>query len=119
MDAEQLDQFRRRLESERADANRRVGAHQAEAENMIDREDEMEVQAAQSHDADVALTFAERETHRYAAIDAALGRIARGEYGVCEDCGEAIPLARLELQPTATRDTDCQERHEIGRPPTL
>ncbi|WP_345802369.1 TraR/DksA C4-type zinc finger protein [Microbacterium sp. AZCO] len=40
-------------------------------------------------------------------IDAALTRIAEGTYGVCADCGRAIPAARLEARPTATRCVDC------------
>ncbi|WP_394289402.1 TraR/DksA C4-type zinc finger protein [Microbacterium sp.] len=38
-----------------------------------------------------------------AEVDAALARVAAGTYGVCEVCGRAIPAARLEARPTATR----------------
>ena len=34
-------------------------------------------------------------------VDAALGRVAAGTYGVCEACGQAIAPARLEARPTA------------------
>jgi DnaK suppressor protein len=120
MEPRELERFRLRLESERVDANRQIAERQEDADLAIDQDErEIEAQATQSHEADVALTFAERQTNRYAAIDAALDRIARGEYGICEDCGEDIPLERLEIQPTATRDTTCQERQESGRPPTL
>jgi phage/conjugal plasmid C-4 type zinc finger TraR family protein len=30
----------------------------------------------------------------------------------CLDCGEPIPLARLQRVPSATRCTQCQEHHE-------
>ena len=36
-------------------------------------------------------------------IEAALARLADGTYGLCEVCGRAIPEARLEARPTATR----------------
>ena len=39
-------------------------------------------------------------------------RIAEGTYGDCIDCGVAIPLARLQVQPAAARCIACQERHE-------
>ena len=29
------------------------------------------------------------------------------DYGYCEDCGEAIPLKRLEISPAATRCVSC------------
>lgn len=46
------------------------------------------------------------------AIDAALGRIASGDYGFCEDTGEEIGLARLVANPTATRTVEAQSAVE-------
>jgi len=40
-------------------------------------------------------------------IMAALKRIEDGEFGYCEDCGEDIPEARLNLSPTASRCVSC------------
>ncbi|MPY76269.1 MAG: TraR/DksA family transcriptional regulator [Alphaproteobacteria bacterium] len=40
-------------------------------------------------------------------IDAALGRIEAGEYGYCLNCGEAIPIARLEFDPAVATCVDC------------
>ena len=45
-------------------------------------------------------------------IEAARARIRTGDYGVCIDCHEAIPYARLQAYPTAKRCTACQRRHE-------
>ncbi len=45
-------------------------------------------------------------------IDDALGRIARGEYGVCIDCGQQISTVRLETFPYAARCIVCQEALE-------
>ena len=44
-----------------------------------------------------------------AAIDAALGRIAAGTYGICVKCGEAIAPKRLEAVPTATTCVACKD----------
>jgi RNA polymerase-binding protein DksA len=52
------------------------------------------------------------------AIVAAERRLAEGDYGLCEDCGNAIGYARLEAQPTASRCVKCQElaeKHQGGR----
>jgi DnaK suppressor protein len=46
------------------------------------------------------------------AIVAAERRLARGEYGQCEDCGEPIGFARLRAQPAASRCVRCQEVEE-------
>jgi RNA polymerase-binding transcription factor DksA len=41
------------------------------------------------------------------AVEAALGRMESGGYGVCEKCGGAISDPRLEAMPTATRCINC------------
>ncbi|MEU8803461.1 TraR/DksA C4-type zinc finger protein [Spirillospora sp. NPDC048819] len=43
-------------------------------------------------------------------IDAALGRLDAGTYGMCEDCGEPVPAGRLEILPYARRCVQCQQR---------
>lgn len=51
-------------------------------------------------------------------IAAAETRIAAGRYGVCIDCGTAIPFKRLDAYPTAKRCLPCQERREKTRAPS-
>lgn len=50
---------------------------------------------------------------------AAQQRIAAGRYGICVDCGAAVPHARLDAYPTAKRCLACQERREKLRPPSF
>ena len=40
-------------------------------------------------------------------IQAALGRIENGSYGVCAQCGESITQARLKAIPEATQCLNC------------
>ncbi|WP_435526719.1 TraR/DksA family transcriptional regulator [Microbacterium aurantiacum] len=40
-------------------------------------------------------------------IDAAFARVDDGTYGICRDCGRAIPVGRLEVRPTADRCVAC------------
>lgn len=49
---------------------------------------------------------ARRQTER-ARLEAALRRIGEGEYGYCEDCGDAIAPRRLELDPAAMKCIHC------------
>jgi len=42
-------------------------------------------------------------------IEAALGRIADGDYGTCAGCGEAIGPKRLALNPTAPICIECAQ----------
>jgi len=52
-----------------------------------------------------------------ARIDRALARLASDPdvFGLCEDCEEEIPLARLEAIPDATLCTECQAKRDPQR----
>nr|MDA8228950.1 TraR/DksA C4-type zinc finger protein [Desulfitobacterium hafniense] len=54
----------------------------------------------------------DRLMHRVEAIDAALKRYEKGEYGICEHCGKKIPYERLELIPYTTVCTNCSREEE-------
>ncbi len=41
-------------------------------------------------------------------IDAALRAIEKGQYGICERCGNPIETERLEVKPDATLCLNCQ-----------
>jgi len=45
-------------------------------------------------------------------IDTALEKLKEDSYGVCEECGCAIPLQRLTILPFATHCVICQEAVE-------
>lgn len=42
-----------------------------------------------------------------AEIDHALDKIQAGTYGVCDDCGRAIPRARIQARPAASLCVEC------------
>ncbi|NOX82996.1 MAG: TraR/DksA family transcriptional regulator [Alphaproteobacteria bacterium] len=48
-----------------------------------------------------------RRVNEQHKIDAALIRIDADDYGWCEECGEAIVVRRLEIDPTALRCAAC------------
>ncbi len=59
----------------------------------------------------------ERYEYQLKAIDAALSRLERGRYGICEKCKEEIPIERLKAVPFAAYCIDCQKtRNERKRP---
>jgi DnaK suppressor protein len=58
---------------------------------------------------------ARRDIEEYQAGRTALARLEAGDYGTCTDCGETIPVARLQAQPFAVRCIACQERLERAR----
>src|SRR4051794_22174168 len=48
-----------------------------------------------------------RARGRVAELDLALERLREGTYGVCERCGRAIPVERLEIRPAARTCVTC------------
>lgn len=57
-----------------------------------------------------ALAHIEQARNRLHQVDEALERMDEGTYGVCVDCGEEIPPARLEARPLSIRCVDCASR---------
>ena len=53
-----------------------------------------------------------RRSIELSRIEAALERIADGDYGYCVICGADIALKRLELDPTATTCISCARESE-------
>lgn len=71
---------------------------------------------------DLLLSLAESDSRRAQAIEAALRRITRGEFGTCVECGSPIDPSRLKLLPWTPRCLECQESEESAaraRAPTL
>jgi RNA polymerase-binding transcription factor DksA len=54
----------------------------------------------------------EHDRAEITAIERALARMDRGEYGVCRACGEAIPAARQRALPTADLCRPCADRQQ-------
>jgi len=56
-----------------------------------------------------------RDAEELQDIHAAEARLANGTYGICIDCDEPVPYARLLAYPTAKRCIACQQIHEAKR----
>ena len=61
---------------------------------------------------DLDLADIDRHINEIRNIEAALLRIAKGNYGNCIDCQCPIPLERLQLNPAVERCVICQEQYE-------
>ena len=58
------------------------------------------------------LRLRDRERRLIRKIQAALQRIDDGVYGICEECGEDISLARLKARPVTRLCINCKARQE-------
>ena len=61
---------------------------------------------------DLSAARVHHEIRQLRELDAAMARIDSEDFGVCVECGEAIPVARLKANPAALRCVGCQEVHE-------
>lgn len=65
-------------------------------------------QASNERDRELSLLLGDREREKIRNIDEALARLDEGEYGICEDCEEEIPLGRLKVMPFARLCVKCK-----------
>ena len=84
----------------------------ADISDLKDRpSDEME-EASLSSDVDFALRIRDREAQLIGKIREALERLEDGTFGICEECGEEIPLKRLKARPVTTLCIECKKAQE-------
>jgi len=108
-----------RLLTHRRDVERAVIAATGQFESLVIAQ--RDVAADDEHDPEgptVSMQRAEasamlRQARQHLdEVDAALGRVDQGTYGVCESCGRDIPPARLEARPFARHCVTCAAREE-------
>jgi DnaK suppressor protein len=71
-------------------------------------------EASRTYNRQVLLSLGEVDRQQLKQIDEALKLIEQnnGEYGICVDCEEKIPFARLKVAPYARRCIKCKESLE-------
>jgi DnaK suppressor protein len=112
MSKAQLEHFRQKLLVWRQeiieDLSSTIKHLQGESANLADPND----RATQESEFALELRTRDRERKLLKKIGEALARIADGTYGYCEETGEEIGTARLEIRPVATLSVEAQERRE-------
>jgi DnaK suppressor protein len=84
-----------------------------------ERESELEESAQKDRIARLTSSLKERDQRTIREIEAALERMAAGEYGLCESCGNEIGIGRLRALPVTELCIECatereKERHLIN-----
>lgn len=110
MDEAQQAFFREPLR-QRQDLQARIDGEFGELRDLERPSDEADL-ASREEQRQWQLRLLEREKKLLDKIDEALERLARGDYGWCEETGEPIGLRRLLLRPTATLCIEAKERQE-------
>jgi RNA polymerase-binding protein DksA len=72
-------------------------------------------QAQELENAEVVDALGNEARNEISRIAKALDQIKNRTYGVCLDCGETIPMARLEAYPFADRCIRCATAFEAAQ----
>lgn len=65
-----------------------------------------------AYNRDVLFNLSETQQQKVRDIDAALERIASGDYGICDECGEEISPRRMEVRPFSRYCIECKSELE-------
>lgn len=112
MDQENLVYFKenlvKRLEELYSEAERTVSGMTGTKETFPDPTDRASLEA----DRNFMLRIRDRERKLIMKIREAIQRIEDGTFGICEECGDDIAIARLEARPVTTLCIECKRRQE-------
>ena len=107
-----VDSFRRllnqRISELRFEAGKTV-ENMDEDGNFPDPTDRASLEASRNS----VLRIRDRERKLIFKIQEALQRLEKGEYGICEECGEEIGIGRLKARPVTTLCITCKSSQEI------
>lgn len=111
---DQLFGRRNQLRAEIAGADRAATEASAGATGIDDVRDTKDA-ADQMANIEVDAAQRRRDSDELKLVEAALQRFDARTYGDCTECGEPIPLGRLQVQPAAPRCARCQAEAERQR----
>jgi DnaK suppressor protein len=112
MNQAQLDFFKDRLQKLREDILKNADATTENLRENILVPDPADRATIEEEHA-LELRTRDRERKLLKKVEQALSRIDSGEYGWCEETGEAIGVSRLLARPTANLSLEAQERREL------
>ena len=113
MDKRKLGRLQKALSGEQETLVRTMNRNRAaEEEITVEKTEDEGDLALISHNKELLYKMHESDFRRLKAIEDALKRIQREEYGVCTECEEDINEKRLVAVPWATTCIACQEEVE-------
>tara|TARA_B100000073_G_scaffold337939_1_gene334496 strand:- start:172 stop:549 length:378 start_codon:yes stop_codon:yes gene_type:complete len=112
-----INKFKKRLINEQERLSSMLEQHKQERENIRLSEASAERSpdptsadgGSMAFELEKELTLDENTKHLLNQVEHALVLIKKKKYGNCENCGEPIPVARLEAIPYSTICKDCAE----------
>ena len=113
----QLQEFKARLKEQFCDVREEIRLEllRSDDQHFIDlagQVHDLEEESVADLLVDLNLAIIDMHVEQIRDIDAALINIAKGNYGMCDDCRVDIAVERLQASLTATRCTRCQSAYE-------
>lgn len=117
--ANTLKRFRNQLEEEQSRLERMIEEHERELEEARQTETSAERSpdpgsaeaGSMNFEYEKELSLGQNTVDLLRKVERALARVADKTYGICESCGNPIPVARLEVLPYATECVSCARRN--------
>lgn len=109
MDNNQIYELRDRLVAKRAELKERLERINANIRRPLDADSKERALEIERHE--VVDALGNEACEELSKIEAALQRVASGDFGICLTCGEVIDMNRLEAYPYAK---DCIECATLG-----
>ena len=81
-----------------------------ESADVNSRQGDLADQASGNNEVHIALKLKQTDAKILQAIEEALYRMDKGNYGICRDCGDPIAAARLEAIPWTRVCIACKQK---------
>ena len=113
MNKKKLNQFRSQLKSIRSELLGDVEkSNHHVKENQNGQIADISDHAAHTYNRQLEWELGEQEWQKLKRVDVAIEKISEGDYGVCTQCEDSIPEARLEVVPFTKFCTQCLSEME-------
>ena len=112
--------LRSRLESEQKRLLGELEQLEADARPTEERREgspfgKREEEATESFELEKRLALEKQIRDQLADVEHTLHKFEKGTYGLCDNCGQPIDPARLEVLPQASLCMNCKAKNEKGR----
>ena len=112
MDKGKLNEFKQLLQSQLdqllREADKTINGMETGKENFPDPTDRASMESSRNF----TLRVRDRERKLINKIKESIEKIGKGEFGLCEECGEEIGYERLKARPVTTLCIDCKTKQE-------
>ena len=113
MKKQEIEIHRKKLETRRSELVRKLSEFRNESKAVeTDVAQDLADKAESSYTKEFLLSLSDAEREQLFQIDAALKRIAKGDFGNCQTCQKEIGKKRLNALPWTPLCIECQEKSE-------